>query len=273
MVCVDRTAALLQAVRECAARMGKSAGEVTALLQPPPLKRPPRVAGFTREAQLTGRTVSRMEAFLLEHRAAYVSPGTLSQRERDEIEAELGQLIRKCKESIEVLSAQLVSDKVDRRGREQQVAAHHGVVLILSERLAQVSKDFDRMRARRYEQALREERKDRRRGLVEAVATFEKSVLSAGGEGQTTSLPGEPDSLPRQHPLRMQEVVRAEHDRRIVEELESMADGVKEAERKILEMSALNHLFSTHIVEQAQQLEHLYNQVSAHEARPRARDS
>lgn len=44
-------------------------------------------------------------------------------------------------------------------------------------------------------------------------------------------------------------------------ELTNLIDTVQETERKMLEMSALNHLFSTHVLHQAQQIERLYEQV------------
>lgn len=44
-------------------------------------------------------------------------------------------------------------------------------------------------------------------------------------------------------------------------ELTSLLDTVQQTETKMVEMSALNHLMSTHILHQAQQIEHLYEQV------------
>lgn len=41
----------------------------------------------------------------------------------------------------------------------------------------------------------------------------------------------------------------------------SLLDAVQETETKMVEMSALNHLMSTHVLQQAQQIEHLYDQV------------
>eukprot|EP00245_Coleochaete_scutata_P012257 TRINITY_DN4729_c0_g1_i2.p1 TRINITY_DN4729_c0_g1~~TRINITY_DN4729_c0_g1_i2.p1 ORF type:complete len:102 (-),score=17.58 TRINITY_DN4729_c0_g1_i2:189-494(-) len=44
-------------------------------------------------------------------------------------------------------------------------------------------------------------------------------------------------------------------------ELSSLLESAEEAERKMLEMSALSHLFSTHVLQQAQQIELLYKQA------------
>ena len=136
------------------------------------------------------------------------------------------------------------------------------MVLILGERLASVSTDFDRMRAKRFEHALKERRRGPRIGLAEARAAREGSSAQTNGRPAAAFEAGH-----KQHPSQVTkqqvqaQVLETEQDRLLVQELESMADSVKEAEGKILEMSALNHLFSTHIQEQAQQLERLYEQV------------
>ncbi|AQK45682.1 Syntaxin-81 [Zea mays] len=46
-----------------------------------------------------------------------------------------------------------------------------------------------------------------------------------------------------------------------VVELTSLLDAVQETETKMIEMSALNHLMSTHVLQQAQQIQYLYDQA------------
>ena len=48
-------------------------------------------------------------------------------------------------------------------------------------------------------------------------------------------------------------------------ELTSLLDAAQETETKMVEMSALNHLMSTHVLQQAQQIEFLYDQVRLHD--------
>ena len=45
-------------------------------------------------------------------------------------------------------------------------------------------------------------------------------------------------------------------------ELSNLLDAAQETETKMVEMSALNHLMSTHVLQQAQQIGYLYDQVS-----------
>lgn len=47
-------------------------------------------------------------------------------------------------------------------------------------------------------------------------------------------------------------------------ELSSLLDAVQEAETKTVEISVLSHLMSTHVLQQAEQIEHLYEQVCIH---------
>lgn len=47
-------------------------------------------------------------------------------------------------------------------------------------------------------------------------------------------------------------------------ELTSLLDAVQETETKMVEMSALNHLLSTHVLQQREQIEQLYDQVSGY---------
>ena len=44
-------------------------------------------------------------------------------------------------------------------------------------------------------------------------------------------------------------------------ELAGLAEGAAAVEEKMLEMTALSHLFSTRVLQQAQQIEQLYNQA------------
>ena len=105
------------------------------------------------------------------------------------------------------------------------------MVLILGERLASVSTDFDRMRAKRFEHALKERRRGPRIGLAEARAAREGSSAQTNGRPAAAFEAGH-----KQHPSQVTkqqvqaQVLETEQDRLLVQELESMADSVKEAE-------------------------------------------
>ncbi|KAL6560485.1 Syntaxin-81 [Orobanche gracilis] len=63
-------------------------------------------------------------------------------------------------------------------------------------------------------------------------------------------------------PIRFQQQLLDDETRALQVELASMLDAVQETETKMVEMSALNHLMSTHVLQQAQQIEYLYEQGS-----------
>uniref|UniRef100_A0A0A8Y700 Pco135291a n=1 Tax=Arundo donax TaxID=35708 RepID=A0A0A8Y700_ARUDO len=62
-------------------------------------------------------------------------------------------------------------------------------------------------------------------------------------------------------PMRIQEQLVDDETRALQVELTSLLDAVQETETKMMEMSALNHLMSTYVLQQAQQIQYLYDQV------------
>ncbi|CAM8967758.1 unnamed protein product [Rhodiola kirilowii] len=60
---------------------------------------------------------------------------------------------------------------------------------------------------------------------------------------------------------RVQQQYLDDETRALQVELSTLLDAVQETETKMVEMSALNHLMSTHILQQAQQIEVLYEQA------------
>ncbi|PWZ44509.1 Syntaxin-81 [Zea mays] len=62
-------------------------------------------------------------------------------------------------------------------------------------------------------------------------------------------------------PMRVQEQLLDDETKALQVELTSLLDAVQETETKMIEMSALNHLMSTHVLQQAQQIQYLYDQA------------
>ncbi|KAB5544326.1 hypothetical protein DKX38_012438 [Salix brachista] len=72
---------------------------------------------------------------------------------------------------------------------------------------------------------------------------------------------GEPDDI-QPESLRVLQQVLDDETRSLQVEVTSLLEAVQQTENKMVEMSALNHLISTHVLQQAQQIELLYEQVS-----------
>ncbi|KAH9766757.1 Syntaxin-81 [Citrus sinensis] len=126
-------------------------------------------------------------------------------------------------------------------------------VLILSEKLHSVTAQFDQMRAIRFQDAIN--RAMPRRKLKRE--TVSKSAdISIPNKSDIREL----DEI-QPEPLTVQQQILDDETRALQVELTSLLDTVQQTETKMVEVSALNHLMSTHILHQARQIEHLYEQA------------
>ncbi|KAH7293781.1 hypothetical protein KP509_28G042100 [Ceratopteris richardii] len=120
-------------------------------------------------------------------------------------------------------------------------------VLILSEHLHSVTKTFDHFRAARFQEAIEKSMPRLRKG-----ASSTKNMKDYNYE------------MNQHETMEIQELKQdqlEEETRALQVELTNLMDAAQETERKMIEMSALNHLFSTHVMHQAQQIEMLYQQA------------
>ncbi|KAF9596756.1 hypothetical protein IFM89_013303 [Coptis chinensis] len=126
-------------------------------------------------------------------------------------------------------------------------------VLILSERLHSVTALFDLLKGIRFQEAINRATPRRKpRQLVKSNSVD----VSANNPSEIR----EPGELPTE-PLRVQQQLLDDETRALQVELTGLLDAVQETETKMVEMSALNHLMSTHILKQAQQIELLYEEA------------
>ena len=208
---------------------------------------------------------------------------------RDSIEREIVECVRemqnhvnRCEEIIKNGETKMIRESLRRsfgqKKRQQFVAHLHGIALITSEKIEEVAKTLDWMRARRFrEQAEKAKRLERRRGGdarvgVEAVAkdlmmvkkqtaiparrrTIENSSGSGDdvGEGSTRS------SERRQNQQQRQEFVNDSDA--LVAELVEVSRGTQRAESKIVELSALSSMFANVVSKQSQQIEKIYTEA------------
>eukprot|EP00898_Chlorokybus_atmophyticus_P000466 jgi/Chlat1/141/Chrsp1S03231 len=239
----DITPALRDAARRYASQHGLDQTKATAkaILRPAGKR-----SAFSQTANEMYSNIRTMATFVSQHRRDYTEPDRLTERERDHIENEVGLFVKACRARIETLTASIPSAA---KSNADMRAHQHGMVLIISERLATVTSTFDKYRAIRFQQVLNK-RKSFKRGLL---LKQQPSSLPPDANGKVEELlPADP----QQAQLEME-------NRALQEELVGLADQVQQAERSMLEMSALNQLFSTHVVQQAQQIEMLYTQAVA----------
>ncbi|WOL06255.1 hypothetical protein Cni_G14987 [Canna indica] len=264
----DRTEDFKEAIRATALTIGysesKLAGVLASFILHKPLEKPP----FTKAALKTLESISELERFITKHRKDYVDLHRITEQERDNIEHEVGVFVKVCKDQIDILQSMICNESAngntkswlhlrDDNAANADVIAHkHGVVLILSERLHSVTAQFDRLRSLRFQDAINRAMPRRKvNRVVHSKPSEQPSELSK------SHLPELGEQEPTPKTLRVQDQILDDETQALQVELSSLLDAVQETETKMVEMSALNHLMSTHVLQQAQQIEHLYDQA------------
>ncbi|KAK4489742.1 hypothetical protein RD792_000378 [Penstemon davidsonii] len=227
-------------------------------------------SSFTKAALTTLESIGALEQFLVKHKKDYIDLHRTTEQERDSIEHEVTVFIKACKEQIDVLKNSITDEEANSKGwlgvqrsnsNADTIAHKHGVVLILSEKLHSVTSQFDKIRALHFQDAIN--RVTPRRKMKQTTKANDRESSSSANID-----PIKEDNLDVrqsdeiQAPLvRFQQQMLDDDTRALQVELASMLDAVQETETKMVEMSALNHLMSTHVLQQAQQIEYLYEQA------------
>eukprot|EP01018_Ginkgo_biloba_P009324 Gb_05891 [translate_table: standard] len=262
----DKTDEFKEAVRTIASAQGFDEVKMAKVSASLILRKPRPKSPFIEGALKTLESIQTLQDFVLNHRKDYTDQHRTTEQDRDNIEHEIGVFVKACREQIDILKNNIeIEDKkgetmtwLGSRGAvaNADIIAHkHGVVLILSERLHAVTAVFDQLRAARFREAIDKTIPRRMQPLQSKSSSLETSAT----HGPTNSgvmqqdVPGETIGI-------RQQLLDAETQALQVE-LTNLLDTVQETEAKMVEMSALNHLFSTHVLQQAQQIECLYEQA------------
>ncbi|KAK3024659.1 hypothetical protein RJ639_044275 [Escallonia herrerae] len=266
----DRTEDFKDAVQRVALSLDYNESKMAAILASFIMHKPRQRSPFTKAALKTLESIGALEQFLLKHRKDYVDLHRTTEQERDSIEHEVTVFIKACQEQIDVLKTSINDEEATAKGwlairsdksNADTIAHKHGVVLILSERLHSVTSKFDQMRAIRFQDAINRATPRRKLKTLSSSNSMEISNTKKLEPRITnTSEVREFDEV-RPEPIRVQEQLLDDETRALQVELTSLLDAVQETETKMVEMSALNHLMSTHVLQQAKQIELLYEQA------------
>ncbi|XP_011628097.1 syntaxin-81 [Amborella trichopoda] len=259
----DRTRVYKETVHDVALSLGYNESQMAAISASLILPRPCEKSPFIKAALKTLESIAELERFIVKHRKDYVDLHRTIEQERDSIEHEVSVFIKTCKDQIDCLRNSIYNENNKVKSRKwlsiqednshADIIAHrHGVVLILSERLHAVTAQFDQLRAIRFQDAVNRAMPRRLRNKVP------DSNLSHSFRPEVSELE-EKELQPE--PLRIKQQILDDETQTLQVELSSLLDAVQETETKMVEMSALNHLMSTHVLQQAQQIEHLYEQA------------
>ncbi|CAH1430661.1 unnamed protein product [Lactuca virosa] len=257
----DRTEDFKDAVNRGALSLGFNEAKRAALMASFIMHKPRERSPFTKAALKTLESIGTLEQFLIKHRKDYVDPHRTTEEERDSIEHEVSVFVKACKEQIDILKSSITDEEANAKGwlgirgdnaNADTVAHKHGVVLILSESLHSVTSQFDQLRAIRFQEAIN--RAMPRRKPKPKRAPLEKTETTSSSETRD-------QSEITTEPMKVQQQVLDDETRALQVELSSLLDAARDTETKMVEMSALNHLMSTHVLQQAQQIEYLYDQA------------
>ncbi|KAF6160984.1 hypothetical protein GIB67_007625 [Kingdonia uniflora] len=207
-------------------------------------------------------SIKALEQFIVKHRKDYVDRHRTTEQERDNIENEISAYIKVCNEQIDILRKRIHDEDTSGRiwlgmradsSKVDLVANRHGMVLILSERLHSVTARFEKLREVRFNEAINRAMPRRRMHRAENSNSLDIAKSNRSDLGELDVLPVEP--------LRVQQQLLDEETQALQEELTSLLNTTQETETKMVEMSALNNVMSSHLLQQAQQIEMLYDQA------------
>lgn len=266
----DRTEDFKDTARRAALNLGYEESKIAAIMASFIMHKSLERSSFTKAALTTLESIRALEQFLLKHKKDYVDVHRITEQERDSIEHEVTVFIKACKEQIDVLQKSISDEEANSKGwlgirsdnlNADTIAHKHGVVLILSEKLHSVTSQFDQLRAVRFREAINRvtPRRKLKRSAPTAVAESSTSGNIEPREVNSSEVRRTDDI--QAEPIRFQQQQLDDETRVLQVELASMLDAVQETETKMVEMSALNHLMSTHVLQQAQQIEYLYEQA------------
>ncbi|KAL2928050.1 Syntaxin-81 [Bienertia sinuspersici] len=258
----DRTEDFKDAVRREVVSLEFNESKMAAIMASFIIHKPRERTPFMKSSLKTLESIGELEQYLMKHKRDYVDLHRTTEQERDSIEQEVTSFVKLCQKQIDILKASISDEEANSKGwlgmrtdgSNADIIAHkHGVVLILSEKLHSVTSEFDRLRAIRFQDVLNRAMPRRKRNRI-PDSNSKDPLMSKHSEIK------EPDEV-EPSPQRVQEQLLDDDTRALQVELSSLLDAAQETETKMVEMSALNHLMSTHVLQQAQQIEYLYDQA------------
>ncbi|CDF36011.1 Syn18 [Chondrus crispus] len=206
---------------------------------------------FTQLAvELTTR-IAEMQTFVSKCQRRYedFSPRGMKDAERDEIDSAVAQFLRTAMAQIDVLKADAVRALEQRTGGS--FPAHQlGVVVILNEDLQGVSKLSEGLRGVRIRRAI----SDKSKVTVKYNADVAREMAAERRERERREGGTEEDD----EGLAVLEQAFERENEALVTELVETREQVREAERTVFEIANLNHVFATKVLEQAREIETLY---------------
>lgn len=241
---VDRTAEFSAAIRSCSRDQSKDVHLSNRIDAQNP---------FTIQAAELSRTIRTMYSELLSQKRRYAdfSSRGMSDRARDDLDSSVATFLRSCVAQIDSLKAQAVSDLSRRRGNASFPAHRIGGVAILNDELQAVSKLSEELRGIRIRAAI----DARAAPQIRYSAQAAREAAEAARQREREQGGGGTEDRAE---LELYEQEFATENAALVGELVETREQVREAERTVVEIANLNHVFATKVLEQAREIESLY---------------
>ncbi|KAJ8385277.1 hypothetical protein AAFF_G00191540 [Aldrovandia affinis] len=236
-------------------------------------------SGFSTRAKEVISNITKLKDFLLQHRRDYVNAGSLissdltrmTDSERDQIDQDAQIFMRTCSDAIKQLRAEAGKQVIT-----PQVKEHRGGVLDLIEvYLKGVCKLYSEQRAIRVKRVVDKKRLSRLepeqhgttdRSPPKEQASEEKVVKEENSEKtvpdvQDSSLSLWEDSRAEDE-LSPEEIQMFEQEnQRLVSEMSSLVDEVRQIEGKVVEISRLQEIFTEKVLQQETEIDSIHQLV------------
>ncbi|KAK9529320.1 hypothetical protein VZT92_013423 [Zoarces viviparus] len=240
-------------------------------------KRSGPTSGFSRKAKEVISNITKLKDFLLQHRKDYVSAGSListdltrmTDNERDQIDQDAQIFMRTCSEAIKQLRHEAAKQVTS-----AQIKEHRGAVLDLIEMfLRGVCKLYSEQRAIRVKRMVDKKRLSRlapeHRSKVQKmplVEPKEKTVREESPEKSVSEVLDNPVNLWEEDrvedELSPEEIQMFEQEnQRLVGEMNSLVDEVRQIEGKVVEISRLQEIFAEKVLQQETEIDGIHQLV------------
>lgn len=234
-------------------------------------------SGFSPMAKKVITNITKLKDFLLQHRKDYVSAGSLissdisrmTDSERDQIDQDAQIFIRNCSDAIK----QLRND-AEKHVISTQTKEHRRAVLDLIEvYLRGVCKLYSEQRAIRVKRVVDKKRLSRllpehQKRVVKPAAvepTAEKALTddNTGSVSEVMDNTGDPWEEGRvEDELSPEEIQMFEQEnQRLVSEMNSLVDEVRQIEGKVVEISRLQEIFAEKVLQQETEIDNIHQLV------------
>ncbi|XP_038135950.1 syntaxin-18 [Cyprinodon tularosa] len=231
-------------------------------------------SGFSLRAKEVITNISKLKDFLLEHRKDYVSAGSListdlsrmTDSERDQIDQDAQIFMRTCSEAIKELR-----NEVEKQAASAQIKEHRVLVLDLIEMyLKGVCKLYSEQRAIRVKRMVDKKRLSRLtpehpgkvKKTVELEPAEEKVVKEESPEKAVSEV--RVNGINHWEEGRVEDELSPEEiqmfeqeNQRLVSEMNSLVDEVRQIEGKVVEISRLQEIFAEKVLQQESDIDNI----------------